>query len=219
MEKSIQFVEWMMMEENPLWCATKSVDEIVKEIGHLMRCNSKARGSGVRSCINRTSFACRSCYSNSRSVQKLGIDLKLLQHSLERGKADRIVHVADVGQRDKIEMCITAAESVGWNVTNHCHDPLSHVGFVQVEGFEGFGLVQLLDEAKSRCKAILVGKDGGLKHTAKALGYGAVKYEVLKNNRLTDYTFRFDDMFKETVFLSCSFVASDVMHLYILFSP
>ncbi|GJZ42108.1 anticodon-binding aminoacyl-tRNA synthetase, class 1a, partial [Tanacetum coccineum] len=125
-------------------------------------------------------------------------------HSLERGKADRIVHVADVGQRDKIEMCITASESVGWNVTNNCHDPLSHVGFVQVEGFEGFGLVQLLDEAKSRCKAILVGECGELEdtkhteHTAEALGYGAVKYEVLKNNRLTGYTFSFDDMFKET---------------------
>ncbi|GKD27328.1 arginine--tRNA ligase, chloroplastic/mitochondrial-like protein isoform X2, partial [Tanacetum coccineum] len=134
------------------------------------------------------------------------VDFAALWHSLERGKADRIVHVADVGQRDKIEMCITVtAESVGWNVTIHCHDPLSHVGFVQVEGFEGFGLVQLLDEAKSRCKAILVGEAGGeledTEHTAEALGYGAVKYEVLKNNKLTGYTFSFDDMFKETVFL------------------
>ncbi|GKE65557.1 anticodon-binding aminoacyl-tRNA synthetase, class 1a, partial [Tanacetum coccineum] len=99
-------------------------------------------------------------------------------------------------------MCITVtAESVGWNVTIHCHDPLSHVGFVQVKGFEGFGLVQLLDEAKSRCKSILVVEGGELEdteHTDEALEYGAVKYGVLKNNRLTGYTFSFDDMFKET---------------------
>ncbi|GJV01212.1 anticodon-binding aminoacyl-tRNA synthetase, class 1a [Tanacetum coccineum] len=76
------------------------------------------------------------------------------------------------------------------------------VHVVAVKGFEGFGLVQLLDEAKSRCKAILVGEAGGeledTEHTAEALGYGAVKYGVLKNNRLTGYTFSFDDMFKET---------------------
>nr|GEY62221.1 aminoacyl-tRNA synthetase, class 1a, anticodon-binding [Tanacetum cinerariifolium] len=40
--------------------------------------------------------------------------------------------------------------------------------------------------------------DGELEHTAEALGYRAVKYKVLNNNRLTDYTFSFDDMFKET---------------------
>ncbi|GKC95085.1 arginine--tRNA ligase, cytoplasmic-like protein isoform X1, partial [Tanacetum coccineum] len=92
---------------------------------------------------------------------------------------------------------LQAAKSFGWTVTNHCHDPLSHVGFVQVEGIEGFGLIQLLDEAKNHCKAFLVGKGKELEHTAEAFGYGAVKYEVLKNNRLTDYTFSFDDMLKE----------------------
>ncbi|GKD13096.1 anticodon-binding aminoacyl-tRNA synthetase, class 1a, partial [Tanacetum coccineum] len=35
------------------------------------------------------------------------VDFAAFWHSLEIGKADRIVHVADVGQRDKIEMCIT----------------------------------------------------------------------------------------------------------------
>ncbi|GJU53293.1 arginine--tRNA ligase, chloroplastic/mitochondrial-like protein isoform X2, partial [Tanacetum coccineum] len=133
------------------------------------------------------------------------VDFAALWHALEIEKADRIVHVADVEQRDKIGTCITAAESLGWTVTNHCHDPLSHVGFglLQVEDVKGLGLLQLLDEAKSRCKAILGVKDkeGEYKegeHTAEALGYGAVKYEVLKNNRLTNHTFSFNDMLKKT---------------------
>ncbi|GJZ25951.1 arginine--tRNA ligase, chloroplastic/mitochondrial-like protein isoform X2, partial [Tanacetum coccineum] len=125
------------------------------------------------------------------------VDFAALWHSLEIGKADRIVHVADVGQRDKIEMCITV---VGLTVTNHCHDPLSHVefGLLQAEDVKGLGLLQLLDEAKLHCKAILGVKDKEREHTAEALGYGAVKYEVLKNNRLTNHTFSFNDMLKKT---------------------
>ena len=37
------------------------------------------------------------------------VDFAALWHALEIGKADRIVHVADKGQRDKIEMCITVS--------------------------------------------------------------------------------------------------------------
>ncbi|GJQ96323.1 arginyl-tRNA synthetase, class Ic [Tanacetum coccineum] len=125
------------------------------------------------------------------------VDFAALWHALEIEKADRIVHVADVGKRDKIVTCITV---VGLTVTNHCHDPLSHVefGLLQAEDVKGLGLLQLLDEAKLRCKAILGVKDKEREHTAEALGYGAVKYEVLKNNRLTNYTFSFNDMLKKT---------------------
>ncbi|GKE24371.1 anticodon-binding aminoacyl-tRNA synthetase, class 1a, partial [Tanacetum coccineum] len=36
-----------------------------------------------------------------------------------------------------------------------------------------------------------------LEHAAKSLGYGAVMYENLKNNRLTNYTFSFNQMLNE----------------------
>ncbi|GKB22690.1 arginine--tRNA ligase, chloroplastic/mitochondrial-like protein isoform X2, partial [Tanacetum coccineum] len=36
-----------------------------------------------------------------------------------------------------------------------------------------------------------------LEHTAEALGYGAVKYADLKNNRMTNYKFSFDEMLNE----------------------
>lgn len=65
-------------------------------------------------------------------------------------------------------------------------------------------LVDLLDEAKSRSKQVLIerGKDkewsqDQLLQTAEAIGYGAVKYADLKNNRLTNYTFNFDQMLND----------------------
>ncbi|GJY55011.1 RNA-directed DNA polymerase, eukaryota [Tanacetum coccineum] len=136
-------------------------------------------------------------------------------HALEVEKADWIVHVTDVGQRDYIDMCITAAKRIGLIADDHSKYPLSHVGFGHVQGndFERFqifktelvSLVNLLDEAKSRCKGLLAGPAGmadewtaeELEHAAEALGYGAVKYADLKNNRLTNYTFSFDQILNE----------------------
>ncbi|PWA86837.1 Aminoacyl-tRNA synthetase, class 1a, anticodon-binding [Artemisia annua] len=141
--------------------------------------------------------------------------LTTLRHALDVEKADSIVHVTDVGKRDYIEMCITAAKRVGLITDDHSKYPLSHVGFGHVQGddFERFqtfntkvvSLVNLLDEAKSRCKVLLAGQAGmadewtteDLEYAAEALGYGAVKYADLKNNRLTDYTFSFDQMLNE----------------------
>ena len=59
-----------------------------------------------------------------------------------------------------------AAKRAGWIVNDHSPCPLSHVGFglVQADDSERFqtlstkdvSLVNLFDEAKSRCKAVLV---------------------------------------------------------------
>ncbi|GKA64327.1 anticodon-binding aminoacyl-tRNA synthetase, class 1a, partial [Tanacetum coccineum] len=86
-------------------------------------------------------------------------DLAALWHALDMVKADWIVHVTDVGKQDYIQMCINAAKHAGWIVTQHSR--ISHVGFGLVEGddLERFvDLNDLLDEAKSRCKAVLVGQ-------------------------------------------------------------
>ncbi|GKE98582.1 arginine--tRNA ligase, chloroplastic/mitochondrial-like protein isoform X2, partial [Tanacetum coccineum] len=104
------------------------------------------------------------------------VDLAALWHALNVVKADWILHVTDVGQRGHFEMCISAAKRAGWIVSDRCPYPLSHVGFglVQADDYE-----RLLDEAKIRCKAVLVGQADKadewtaqeLEDTAEALAY------------------------------------------------
>nr|GEX36743.1 aminoacyl-tRNA synthetase, class 1a, anticodon-binding [Tanacetum cinerariifolium] len=143
-----------------------------------------------------------------------------LRHALDVEKADWIVHVTDAGQRDYIDMCITAATRVGLITDDHSKYPLSHVGFGHVQGddFERYQnmntkvvrLVNLLDEAKSQCKVLLAGQAGmadewtaeELEHAAEVLGYSAVKYADLKNNRLTNYTFSFEQILNEEEFMA-----------------
>lgn len=54
-------------------------------------------------------------------------------------------------------------------------------------------LVELLDEAKNRCKATIQERRGDdissqeLEESSSIMGYGAIKYADLKNNRKTDY--------------------------------
>jgi arginyl-tRNA synthetase len=64
-------------------------------------------------------------------------------------------------------------------------------------------LVDLLDEARDRCKATLrerrqeqgqVIDEEELLSAATAMGYGAVKYADLRNSRLTNYKFNMDEM-------------------------
>lgn len=54
-------------------------------------------------------------------------------------------------------------------------------------------LVELLDEAKNRCKSTIKERRGDditdeeLESSSSIMGYGAIKYADLKNNRKTDY--------------------------------
>lgn len=142
-------------------------------------------------------------------------DLAALWYRLNEEKADWIIYVTDVGQREHFEMFFSAAKRAGWlPANNNMYPKTSHVGFGLVLGEDGkrfrtrssevVRLVDLLDEAKSRCEAVLVERGKAdewtkeeLVQTAEAVGYGAVKYADLKNNRLTNYTFNFDQMLND----------------------
>ncbi|KAG0500640.1 hypothetical protein HPP92_000712 [Vanilla planifolia] len=131
-----------------------------------------------------------------------------------------IIYVTDVGQAQHFDMVFSAARRAGWlpDVNSGLYPRTNHVGLGLVLGSDGkrfrtrssevVRLVEFLDEAKSRSKAELVkrlGDNGKLKEwtdeelekTAEAVGYGAVKYADLKNNRLTNYTFSFDQMLND----------------------
>ncbi|XP_057803669.1 arginine--tRNA ligase, chloroplastic/mitochondrial-like [Salvia miltiorrhiza] len=144
-------------------------------------------------------------------------DLAALWYRLNEEKAEWIIYVTDVGQREHFEMLFAAAKRAGWLPADGSKYPkASHVGFGLVLGedvkrfrtrsTETVKLVDLLIEAKSRCKTALIerGKDKEwteeeLDKTAEAVGYGAVKYADLKNNRTTNYTFSFDQMLNDKV--------------------
>ncbi|KAG6390679.1 hypothetical protein SASPL_148418 [Salvia splendens] len=142
-------------------------------------------------------------------------DLAALWYRLNEEKAEWIIYLTDVGQREHFEMLFAAAKRAGWLPAGDSKYPkTSHVGFGLVLGEDGkrfrtrstetVKLVDLLTEAKSRCKTALIerGKDKAwteeeLDKTAEAVGYGAVKYADLKNNRTTNYTFSFDQMLND----------------------
>ncbi|XP_021723521.1 arginine--tRNA ligase, cytoplasmic-like isoform X1 [Chenopodium quinoa] len=142
-------------------------------------------------------------------------DLTALWYRLNEEKAEWIIYVTDVGQREHFEMFFHAAKLAGWLPSGDNKYPkVNHVGFGLVLGDNGkrfrtrstevVRLVDLLDEAKDRSKEALIerGKDKEwseeqLLQTAEAVGYGAVKYADLKNNRLTNYTFNFDQMLSD----------------------
>ncbi|XP_031272156.1 arginine--tRNA ligase, cytoplasmic-like isoform X1 [Pistacia vera] len=142
-------------------------------------------------------------------------DLTALWYRLNEEKAEWIIYVTDVGQQQHFDMVFSAAKRAGWLPSDGSTYPkASHVGFGLVLGEDGkrfrtrssevVRLVDLLDEAKSRSKMALIerGKaeewtEEELEQTAEAVGYGAVKYADLKNNRLTNYTFNFDQMLND----------------------
>ncbi|CAM6030833.1 unnamed protein product [Sphagnum balticum] len=139
-------------------------------------------------------------------------DLSALWYRLNEEAAQWIIYVTDVGQSQHFDMVFKAAKRAGWLPEDESKYPkVKHVGFGLVLGTDGkrfrtrssevVRLVDLLDEAKSRSKQGLVdrGREGEwtpeeLEHASEALGYGAIKYADLKNNRTTNYTFNFDQM-------------------------
>ncbi|XP_062230846.1 arginine--tRNA ligase, chloroplastic/mitochondrial-like isoform X2 [Phragmites australis] len=147
-------------------------------------------------------------------------DLAALWYRLNVEKAEWIIYVTDVGQQQHFDMFFRAARMAGWlpDPNEKTFPKTNHVGFGLVLGSDGkrfrtrstevVRLVELLDEAKSRSKIELLqrltenGKivewtDEELEKTSEAVGYGAVKYADLKNNRLTNYTFSFEQMLSD----------------------
>ncbi|KAF1886577.1 hypothetical protein Lal_00045810 [Lupinus albus] len=142
-------------------------------------------------------------------------DLAALWYRLNEEKAEWIIYVTDVGQQQHFDMVFKAAKRAGWLLADDSLYPkATHVGFGLVLGEDGkrfrtrntevVRLVDLLDEAKNRSKTAVLERDAAkdwpeeeVDKTSEAVGYGAVKYADLKNNRLSNYTFNFDQMLND----------------------
>jgi arginyl-tRNA synthetase len=149
-------------------------------------------------------------------------DMAALRHRLREEKADWIIYVTDSGQSQHFKGVFAAATKCGWISSSSSNDAanankypkVDHVGFGLVLGEDGkrlrtrsgdvVKLVDLLDESVTRCKEQLVQRqtefsedsEGGKKldSVAQAMGYSAIKYADLKQNKESNYQFSFDRM-------------------------
>uniref|UniRef100_A0A1J3CAN3 arginine--tRNA ligase n=1 Tax=Noccaea caerulescens TaxID=107243 RepID=A0A1J3CAN3_NOCCA len=144
-------------------------------------------------------------------------DTAALWYRLHEEKAEWIVYVTDAGQQEHFDRLFGAARKAGWLPGNaETYPRASHVRFGVILGEDNkrfrsrdtdiVPLVNLLDEAKTRSKAALIKRAEEkeqkwtleeLDQTAEAVGYGALKYADLKNNRLTSYAFSYDQMLRD----------------------
>ena len=133
-------------------------------------------------------------------------DLAAIWHRVHKERADWVIYVTDAGQAGHFVQVFATAKTMGWIPEAVRVD---HVGFGLVLGDDGkrfrtrssevVRLVDLLDEAVTRCAAQLKERnpewsDAEIQDAAEAMGYGAVKYADLNQNRNTNYTFSFDRM-------------------------
>jgi arginyl-tRNA synthetase len=133
-------------------------------------------------------------------------DLAALQFRLKELKAERIVYITDSRQKLHFQMLFAAAQKTGW-LTSETH--LDHLAFGTVLGAdkkpfktrsgEVVRLVELLDEAKDRARAIVEARHTDLAgaevaHRAHCLGVGALKYADLSSDLVKDTIFNWDHM-------------------------
>ncbi|CAL8469338.1 g8879 [Coccomyxa elongata] len=144
-------------------------------------------------------------------------DMAALYQRIHEEKGEWLIYVTDEGQAGHFKLVFGAGKRAGIIPANN-PPRIDHVGFGLVLGQDGkrirtrdsgaaVRLVELLDEAKERCAASVRERQettierGGeeisaeeLDNISSVMGYGAVKYADLKNNRSTNYKFNFDEM-------------------------
>jgi arginyl-tRNA synthetase len=142
-------------------------------------------------------------------------DVAAAKYRLLDLKADRLIYVTDMGQQDHFALVFAAAEKLNW------HQPpktrMDHMGFGLVTNQDGqkfktrsgdtIKLIDLLDEAKKRaadqitmrmkehqegCQTFI--QKDEIDQAAERIGMAAVKYFDLKQKRISNYKFNYDQM-------------------------
>ncbi len=132
-------------------------------------------------------------------------DLAAIGYRVKKFKANLVMYVVDNGQSFYFEQLFKAAEMLKLAPKTN----LVHVkfGLFLAEDMKKFStragryvsLEQLIEEAIARARKIVEGKNQGLSEEekekiARAVGVGALKYNDLSQNRLSNITFNWDKM-------------------------
>lgn len=130
-------------------------------------------------------------------------DLATIRYRIEEWNADQIWYVVGMPQQLHFRQIFEAAAR--WGKASD----FRHIAFGSILGEDrkmmktrsgdNVGLVELLDEARTRAAAIIAEKSAHLSpkeaaEVADIVGIGAVKFAELSQNRLTDYVFAWDRM-------------------------
>ncbi len=133
-------------------------------------------------------------------------DLAAVRYRVNELGADRILYVVDARQSLHLRQVFAVARKAGFAPPGVS---LEHVAFGMMLGPDGrpfktreggtVKLMDLLDEAESRARAVVLEKNPDLdedrvKNIARIVGTGAVKYADLAQNRASDYVFSFEKM-------------------------
>lgn len=96
-------------------------------------------------------------------------DLAAINYRLFSEKANRLIYITDLGQREHFEMIFAAAKLAGWITDQRCE----HMGFGVILGEDKkkfktragkvIRLIELLDEAKSKALAQLKSREKAIK--------------------------------------------------------
>ncbi|KRE92513.1 arginine--tRNA ligase [Frateuria sp. Soil773] len=146
-------------------------------------------------------------------VQKAGggylyasTDLAATRYRSRVLKADRALYFVDQRQALHFQQVFEVARRAGFV---HPGMQLEHMGFGTMNGADGkpfktrdggtVKLIDLLDEAQARAYALVKEKNPALaedelRHIARVVGIGSVKYADLSKHRSSDYSFNFDHM-------------------------
>lgn len=128
-------------------------------------------------------------------------DFCALKHRIEDYKADHILYVVDIAQTLHFKQLYEGASRFPWY-----DDQATHVWFGRMHLKDGKAstrkgnvilLNEVLDEAVSRAMKIVEEKSPNIadkENVARVLGIGAIKYNVISQNRTTDITFDWDRM-------------------------
>ncbi len=132
-------------------------------------------------------------------------DLAALRYRADTLKAERVLYIVDARQALHFRQLFALADVAGYGAgVSFEHHPFGTMLGRDGRPFKtrqggGTRLLDLVDEAKTRARALVEAKNPALSDTemddvAQAVGIGAVKYADLSKNRTSDYVFDWDAM-------------------------
>lgn len=128
-------------------------------------------------------------------------DFAALKYRIDTWKPEKILYVVDTAQSLHFKQLLAGATKLGWYHGEAEHVPFGRMQFKDAKMSTRKGNIILLDEvlkeAVERAEKIIAEKSPELKdrkHVAKVIGIGAVKYNVLSQNRATNIVFDWDKM-------------------------